>query len=637
MTCRREKALWAAFLIALILAFPGLFQRWTVEKASNTVGIVADYRDLSFLADQEDLDEAAAFDRLQLQGLTGLMVGDLTGSDLSAGALPLWFGPKNRLPATWSGAIEGDSDIAVVWLRQGDLSAERVRRHLEARFGEIPHYQSGEGTLFILPLSFASLEEAAVLPDLEGLLLSREAGIPILFRPAPSPGLDAERAMAALRAVLDDHPQIKGLAPSGPVVTAYPDSLLLSDLMRERNLPLAKVEFSRQIGAIPLEWRVFPALLPLHSVTAEEIRSRSLDSRQIVERMVRAARERSLRLLVMRPTSIAGPQSMEAFGADLEAITRGLGKHGPRLEWPEPIPPWTAGLPDGVSLALVFVFSAIALLWRIGGRYDEPIGSMPLVLLAVLALAVGLALWKVPFAARLVGAFTVPLFASAACLASLEGWRDPKKGLAEGLFLIVAGGLAVASFYGTPLFMLRLRAFSGVKLTLLLPPLLVLFHDLKRRVHPEGLGELLNRPPLWGEILLLTVLLGGAVIVAVRSGNVVSVPDWEIRLRDLLEQWLVARPRTKETFVGYPSLILWYACRRRGLWERYREVLRMGSTLAFASAANSFCHFHTHLFFTLWRVGNGFVLGCLLGALVAFLLLRLFVPAWRRWGWLLLD
>lgn len=633
----RRKVLLGGLILALILSFPGLFQRWSVEEASHSVGLITDYRELAFLADQEGMEEEAAFDLLQESGLTGLMVGDLTGLELSNGALPLWFGPKNRLPSNWPGALEGDSDSAVLWLRPGDLDVSLVRHHVEVRFGEVPFYEGEEGALFILPLPFAALEEAAVLPDLEGLALSKALGLPVLFRPAPSYGLDSVAALAALSAVLDDNGQIRGLAPSGAVVTAYPDLEPLAELLRDRKLPLAKVEFSRQVGALSLEWRLFPSLLPLHSVTAEEIESRLLDNRQMVERMIRAARERSLRLLVMRPVSFSGPQTMEAFRADLDAIVRGMGRHGPRLGWPEPIPLWSSGVPDAVALALVLVFSAMALLWRFSGRYEEAIGPLPVFLLGALAVALGLALWRVPFVARLGGAFTVPLFASAACLAALEGWRTPWKGLLEGFFILLAGGLAVAAFFGTPYHMLRLKAFSGVKLTLLLPPLIVLFHDLKRRVHPEGLGELLRRPPIWGELFLLVLLLGGAALVAIRSGNVGSVPEWEIRLRDFLEQIFVARPRTKETFLGYPSLIVGYALCRHNLFPHYREVLRIGSTLAFSSAANSFCHFHTHLTFTLWRVANGLVLGALFGLLAAFIVLRLLVPAWRRWGRLLLD
>jgi hypothetical protein len=69
-------------------------------------------------------------------------------------------------------------------------------------------------------------------------------------------------------------------------------------------------------------------------------------------------------------------------------------------------------------------------------------------------------------------------------------------------------------------------------------------------------------------------------------------------------------PRNKELFIGYPALVLWYVVRRMDIWPNYREALRLASVFAFASALNSFCHFHTPLFFTLWRLetvsGPGF-------------------------------
>jgi hypothetical protein len=45
----------------------------------------------------------------------------------------------------------------------------------------------------------------------------------------------------------------------------------------------------------------------------------------------------------------------------------------------------------------------------------------------------------------------------------------------------------------------------GGQATLLLPPALILFHDLKRREHPESLGEVLGRPSRWGELALIGV------------------------------------------------------------------------------------------------------------------------------------
>ena len=56
-----------------------------------------------------------------------------------------------------------------------------------------------------------------------------------------------------------------------------------------------------------------------------------------------------------------------------------------------------------------------------------------------------------------------------------------------------------------------------------------------------------------GELLILFVLVLAAVVL-LRSGNVPFVPKWEVALRDAFERYLVARPRNKEIFIGYPAL-----------------------------------------------------------------------------------
>ena len=137
--------------------------------------------------------------------------------------------------------------------------------------------------------------------------------------------------------------------------------------------------------------------------------------------------------------------------------------------------------------------------------------------------------------------------------------------------------------------------------SLLLPPLLVLLHDLRNRVHPESLNALLSRPPLWGELMLGGVLLVLLGVMLFRSDNVPFIPGFEAKVRAALERWLVARPRSKEVFLGYPSLLLLAFAVKNGLWARYREVLRVGAALGFSSVVNSFCHFHTPVSFILIR------------------------------------
>ncbi len=93
----------------------------------------------------------------------------------------------------------------------------------------------------------------------------------------------------------------------------------------------------------------------------------------------------------------------------------------------------------------------------------------------------------------------------------------------------------------------------------------------------------------------------------------------------------MARPRNKELFIGYPALVLWYVV--ADAWTSgptNREALRLASVFAFSSALNSFCLFHTPIFFTLWRVGNGLWAGFLLGAVLCGTVRWVAFPLWRN-------
>ncbi|MCL2010216.1 MAG: DUF5693 family protein, partial [Synergistaceae bacterium] len=183
--------------------------------------------------------------------------------------------------------------------------------------------------------------------------------------------------------------------------------------------------------------------------------------------------------------------------------------------------------------------------------------------------------------------------------------------------------------------MFRLMTFSGVKLTLALPPLLLVLHDLRRRIHPESLEELLSRPPVWGELILGAALLSLIVLVLFRSDNVQFIPGVEAMVRNALEQLLIARPRTREVFIGYPSILLYAFAVNNGLWARYRELLRIGTTLGFSSVVNSFCHYHTPLTITLLREFHGLWVGAAVGLLAVGVLKYVALPLWGRFRFII--
>jgi hypothetical protein len=267
----------------------------------------------------------------------------------------------------------------------------------------------------------------------------------------------------------------------------------------------------------------------------------------------------------------------------------------------------------------------------IGGPFQEESPNVAeAVFFVIFSCAAAWAAWKFASFARFLGAFTAALAVTEASLMAAGDPRRLWKSLFDGVLFAAAGGLAVAALFSEPLYMLRLRTFSGVKLTLMLPPLLVVLHDMRRRIHPESLSQMLSRPPLLGELLLGAALLVLLALVLFRSDNVQLIPGIEAKVRGALERLLVARPRSREVFIGYPCLLLYAFAVRTRLWPQYRELLRIGAVLGFASVVNSFCHYHTPLRFILLREFNGLWTGVILGLLAVAGLRLLVLPLWRK-------
>jgi hypothetical protein len=407
--------------------------------------------------------------------------------------------------------------------------------------------------------------------------------------------------------------------------------------LKKYRIPVAQIEFSRQLGATQLNWLSFPDLVPLHSVTNDELTVRRIDRTALHERLVRSVVERSVRLLVLRP-SVSGnvKSSLGNFGLEIERLADDLRSRGFRTEWPKPAfagrPGWGMSGFSALACSLVLLSCGFRYAKRMTASREGFAGFAPANagVFAGCACALALAVWKAEIAARLAGALSAALLATEASLMAMDNPQRPWRSLFGGVFFAAVSGLAIAALFSDPVYMLRLRSFSGVKLTLALPPLLVLLHDMRRRIHPESLSEFLSRPPLWGELALGTALLGILMLALFRSDNVQFIPGFEARVRNGLEHLLAARPRNKEVFMGYPCLVLYAFAASIGLWTRCREVLRIGATLGFSSVVNSFCHYHTPLLFILLREFHGLWAGVFLGLLAVFGLKYLLLPLWGK-------
>lgn len=600
-------------LVALLLAAPSLWWRLNQEQIQKNAVIVADLAELRALKSEENPESIAS--DLIAAGVGGFTVPEYSAIELHSGLLPgVSLVSLTELPEELRSVVSHQGAGTVV--RFG-AQAEKSRSitFLSLRFPKGQVIEARDEKLFVIPAAPRTLDHAGILPDFAVASWLSSQGVPLVYRPGPGVGSidDLLRSLDYVKAQL---PTLRVMAPLSDIVVSMPNAAEFGAWIVRNGLMNAHVEFSTQVGSEQLVWASWPHSVSLHSVSAEEILTRKLNRDTILERMVRAAQERSVRLLLLRTDNLRGiPESLSQYCSDIAQLRNQLDQRGLGRMWPDVPVVRRHSLMAAMGLGLLFLLLAHRLSKRwFGNAMKEP--AFFALILVGLACGAGALIYFVPFVAKLAGAFTTGLLATEVSLLAMDHWKAPLRGLLLALALTVAGGLVVAGFFSTTAYMLRLVTFSGVKVTLMLPLLLVLLSDLRNREHPESLSQVLARPPVWGELALAGLVALAALVVLIRSDNSSFVPGFERSARLWLEQILVARPRNKELFIGYPALIIWYFLKRHDLWGRYREVLRLAATLAFSSAVNSFCHFHTSLPLSVLRVFNGWWSGVIFGVVL---------------------
>ena len=187
-----------------------------------------------------------------------------------------------------------------------------------------------------------------------------------------------------------------------------------------------------------------------------------------------------------------------------------------------------------------------------------------------------------------------------------------------------AGGVLVAALLTEWEFMMAADVFFGVKIAQLLPVLLAALFlwrdDRPARSWRATVRELWawSAHPLLLRYAIGVVVAGVAVVMLLaRSGNFgAPLLGIEARLRTVLEDLLVARPRTKEYLIGHPAMILVGAAIALG-WRTWVLPLAAVAAVGQGGIVNSFSHIHTPLLYTVWRTVNALWLGTLLGAAAA--------------------
>jgi hypothetical protein len=622
------------------------------EAQARYVEIVMDDADFAALARSYGYDQRAFLRSLKAAGLTSLAVAEELGSGVSSSGNGAVYAGTTLLAQSRLGPL-GDPVLAGL-ARGGGLrpdevyliaydapTAARYTRQLALKFAPktVRVLRAALPTIFAIRTQSDYFAAVGLGLSADRVALTRLLGLDLAPRVQNDERFDAAQ-IDALVASATAGARARTLIFFGlrNAVLGFPANLdATAEMFRRTKLNFGDIETydpkQIQAGSEDLARKIPGRIVRVQAIS--KVEADKLQPRDIIERYLLGVRERNIRVIYLRPFAHQwdvgkGPLSIEATNVELvRRIAEGVKRDGYRLGGASPIypfvvQPWLVIL---VSLAVPAMLLLLLDTLGVSGRRTALciFGVDVLVVVAgyaihhdllgrqALALAGGI-LFPVAGIATIAPWFRA---SPAPSLRAALGHGLSAMGIATGVTL--AGALVVIGLLSTPLTMVEVDRFAGVKLLLLAPPIIAL--------------ALYVLTPLWGarvddpravadapvrlyQLALGVLIIGGAYVLQARSGNAsdITPSSFELALRAHLTSILSVRPRFKEFLIGFPALALvpalGIADRRRFGWL---VVLAIGMGLG--DVVDTFSHLHTPLAISLLRIVNGVVLGALVAAL----------------------
>ena len=636
-----KKIVLVAIAVILILNIPFLMERIDYDDNNKNYELIIDsgeFNDLTLRYDHLSLSE------LTEAGLTGLALPAETIEDLiDRGQVALW---RSAGISTLSEDLRASLDAEEYNIgRNGALLYfdEEITDRSENILGywqEIYNVRSMEyedGKIVLFPAWYEELEELIPGYDKDLAVEASDLGLNIFVRMKNQPDNQLNLAL------YDEAIELgaKSVIFSGDEVGGFPGNIEENaSFINETGMIYGMIEpfIADQDGS-----REFAEVAPknvvrVHSIQQDEMEKYDVD--RIVNRYVRAARDRNVRYLYLRgfPISRTGDdlarlQNDLITGISTQLITADF----------------TAG--DGGPLVQ-------------SGPANWRLGSIVIAIILLLYLFVD-KLFASKRKSLIFGLLTAGFLAFTGILVFISSGNILRQFLALGLAVLAP---AVSSFYivdildGKPLFKIlqvigitlagsiflnislastefynQIESFRGVKVAFLMPLIFTAIYYLIKEYKIVTLDDLVRESKKFLDFIirLKHIVLAGLVMVGLiiyigRTGNIplVPVPAWEIVIRDLLEELLVVRPRFKEFLFGHPFLFLLPVIYKYFSYKLLGFFAVIMATIGQITIANSFSHLHTPLIISLIRTWHGYWLAvpvAIVIGIVIYLINKVFV------------
>jgi hypothetical protein len=289
-------------------------ERHKSESLNKAVHLVVDYPDVRQLAAGSSTTESQVLMRLKGAGVTGVAVAETDLDDLIA---------DGRI-------LLRNSNGVVQYAAANSETADWIARAMQARYPSVAG-PNGAATLAWPDGRTMSLPNPAAIAtfglgiDQYSAKVVRDAGLSLIARLA-NPPVGNENSVAD---IVDDAKAngAEGMLAGGDEVLGNRELLpFAAERLRSADMWFGVVEFSQQGGLSRLLKEMGDKSLRVHSIVRTEMDRNEV--RDIVDRYVRSAVERNVRVLFLRPPSNTAASPVDSFAEVITKIRKGIEREG---------------------------------------------------------------------------------------------------------------------------------------------------------------------------------------------------------------------------------------------------------------------------------------------------------------------
>ncbi|MEA1961828.1 MAG: DUF5693 family protein [Bacillota bacterium] len=663
--------LWVLLIVCLAFSFSGISLRVSNEAQNKTLVTTADFYQFEKTADlaNEDIDDVLT--RLQEAGVKNLSVKELTLRYLAYKG-DIQVAPYNEFAATmqnaspslWSKIRKAVGDRAVrpvnltVVTDQSDV-ADLLEERLGDRFSsdEMIHFGIDGKDYFILTAELSEIVknkngnlnlDNRLGFDNELLSKLRSRSFDVTLRPGTSAGSKLTYMHEYEEAVRDY--DVQTLIFDGTILPGVPDDVeTIEQIVTDQELLVGIIETSVQLQYIDqqgLDQLMLDTNYPINRVysTGNDEYLTQIDERYY--RWIRSVIDRGIRILYLAPFKdgkLSASDNLNNTIMTVDHFHSTIQQRGFTLH--EPLPRLSSMMTEtfhrfAVCLSLLLAAMLYLIyLFKPGRRLIYILLGLGILGCAGINLLLNMDFSKIY---ALGAAILYPSFSSLLLLLYLKKSRQPfpVQILASLSILIginMLGAYTIVTSLSDIRYIMNIGIFSGVKLSFVLPLILFVVNYLAVFMDWQEIRdktvEFLHRSPSYLALVIGIVALGILYYYLGRSGHTagIKVSSLEIKLREVLENLFLARPRFKEFLIGYPALFAMVY-----LYHKYKHplilmVLGLGVVMGSISMVNSFSHVFTAVTISASRGLAGLFTGVLL-AIVGLIGIRIIEWVWEKYA-----